>query len=395
MAATTVRIEQFAGSPSLQQADLARAREAAGHDVIDLALGDPGFPTPPHVIEAAVWAARTGKTRYTDSRGIPELRRAVAHSIERDTGQTYDADTEILITPGARSALLYALQALVGQDDEVIVPEPCWTSYGPLVQLCGGRFIGVPAHPENGFRPSVAAILGRITARTRALLINSPANPSGVVWRRDELAALVDAVRDRDIWIISDELYDKFVFTDAYTASLARFTAVRDRTVLVNGVSKTYAMTGWRVGYVVAPSAVMGRMLKLHQHTASCAGSVNQYAAAAALDGPQECVTRMVGAFRRRRDAVVGDVASKRYVSCAAPEGTFYALMDMRAWALSSTEVARACLEEAGVAVTPGSAFGRCAEGFVRLSLATDEDRLLAAVQRIEAVGARLRARTR
>jgi aspartate aminotransferase len=390
--ATTIdRTSPLAASPSLQHADLARARRAAGHDVIDLALGDPGFPTPAHIVEAALQAARAGHTRYTDSRGIPELRRAVVRSIGRDTGRAYDADTEVLIAPGARAALLYALQTLVGREDEVVVPEPCWSSYAPLVQMCGGRFVGVAARAEDGFRPSIDAIVGAITDRTRVLLLNNPVNPTGVVWRRDELAALVDAVRERDVWIVSDELYDKFVLSDVDTASLAHFPVVRDRTVLINGLSKTYAMTGWRVGYAAAPAALTARLLRLHQHTASCAGSVSQYAALAALDGPQECVTRMVAAFRARRDAMLGHVAATRSLGCLAPEGTFYALLDVRSWGMASTDVARACLDQAGVAVTPGSGFGRCTEGFVRVSLSVSDEHLREAVQRIDEVGARPR----
>ena len=375
-------------SATLAMAARASALAAAGADVIDLSVGEPDFPTPDHICRAAETAIRAGRTKYTPAAGIPDLRKAVAADYARRSGLDV-TPAQVIVSCGAKHALHNAFTALVNPGDEVIVPAPYWVSYAELVKLAGGRAVLVETRIEDDFKLSPAALRAALTPRSRILLLCSPSNPTGVVYTPDELAALADVAIEADLAVVADEIYDQLVFDGRQSPSFPTLRpGLADRTVVVAGVSKTYSMTGWRIGWTISPEPLAKAIGNLQSQETSNPSSVSQHAALAALTGPQECVAEMCRAFQERRDLVAARLKAMPGVRIPEIGGAFYAFFDIRGPLARSrgleTSLAwcEALLEREQVALVAGSAFG--AEGHVRMSFAASAEKLSRGLDRIE-----------
>jgi aspartate aminotransferase len=374
--------------PSATLAAGARAKQmkAEGVAVFDFSLGEPDFPTPEHIRRAAAAAVERGQTRYTPANGTPELRAAVARSYQKTYGIRYSAE-QALISSGAKHSLHNALCATVGPGDEVIIPTPYWVSYSDLVTMTGASYVLVPTRIEDGFKMSPAQLRAALTPRSRLLMLNSPSNPTGAVYTRQELEALADVVLESNLAVLSDEIYEKLVFGEAQATCFATLRpGLAERTITVSGASKTYAMTGWRMGWALGPAPVIKAMGNVQSQQTGCPCSVSQAAALAALEGDQGCVEVMRREFEARRDLVCDRLRKMPGVRPFVPEGAFYAFFDVSALfggaARDSTAFCQAALERAHVNLVPGAAFG--AEGFVRLSYATSREQLQEGLDRLE-----------
>jgi aspartate aminotransferase len=379
--------------PSATLAAAARARQlkAEGVAVFDFALGEPDFPTPEHICAAAVDAMRKGHTHYTPANGIPELRGAVGRTYQKTHGIKYTPE-QVLISNGAKHSIHNALAATVGPGDEVLIPTPYWVSYSDLVTMTGASFKLIPTRLEDAFKMTPAQLRAARSPRSRLLMLNSPGNPTGAVYTRRELEALADVVLETDLAVLSDEIYERLVYGDAKATCFATLRpGLAERTITISGVSKTYAMTGWRIGWACGPAALIKAMGNVQSQQTSCPSSISQYAALAALDGDQECVERMRKEFEARRELVCGRLAQMRGIKSFVPPGAFYAFFDVSAHfgrALAGRKVTDsaafclAALEGAHVNMVPGSAFG--AEGFVRLSFAASREQLQGGLDRLE-----------
>jgi aspartate aminotransferase len=370
-------------SPTLVVSDTARQLTAAGHDVVDLGGGDPDFPTPAHIVQAAAEAMESGFTHYVASNGIPPLRKAIAAKLRRDNGLTYDPNTDLIVTPGGKAAIAISLLALVSARDEVLILDPGWVSYAPATQLADATPVQVPLSPDNNWTITTDLLRQYITPRTRMLIFNSPNNPTGRVATRAELEAVATVAREHDLVVISDEIYEKLIYDGHTHISIASLSGMQERTIIVNGFSKPYAMTGWRLGYVAAPRDLVKQIATIHSHTATCATSFAQVGGTAAYDGPQDCIAMMNAAYDRRRRFVSEGLSALPGITCPLPEGAFYAFADIRGTGLSSTDFAKQLLDSQFVAVTPGDAFGPAGTGYVRLSVANSDEMLARAVERI------------
>jgi aspartate aminotransferase len=386
---TARRMASLEPSATLAMAARAAAMTAAGTAVIDLSVGEPDFPTPDHICRAAEAAIRAGKTKYTPAAGIPQLRQAVADDYGRRTGLTIKP-TQVVVSNGAKHSLHNVFTALLNEGDEVIVPTPYWVSYAELIKLAGARPVLVQTRIEDDFKLRPEALRRAITPRTRMLLLCSPSNPTGVVYEAAELAALADIAIESDLAVVSDEIYDQLVFDGRSSPSFPTLRpGLAERTVVVAGVSKTYSMTGWRIGWTICPEPLAKAIGNLQSQETSNPCSVSQHAAIAALTGPQECVTEMRSAFQKRRDLVAGRLAAMPGVRLPDIGGAFYAFFDIgpalersRSRGIAtSLQWCEALLEQEHVALVAGSAFG--AEGHVRMSFAAAEEKLAAGLDRI------------
>jgi len=351
-------------------------------DVISLGIGEPDFVTPEPIIEAGIASLRRGETHYTSNSGILELREALARHLEGLYGVRYDPEKEILITVGVSEALHLALLTVVEPGDEVIVVEPCFVSYKPGVIFAGGIPVVVSATLENNFEVTAAQIEEKITPRTKALLIGYPNNPTGAVMSRDKLLDIAKVAEKHDLVVISDEIYDRLVYGVKHTC-FASLPGMRERTVLLGGFSKSYAMTGWRIGYACAPADILSQIRKVHQYAIMCAPTTSQVAALEALRNGEEYVQQMVAEYDRRRRLIV-DGLNSIGLRCFEPKGAFYAFPSIEITGLTSEEFSEKLLYEERVAVVPGTAFGECGEGFVRCSYATAYEKIEEALERIE-----------
>ena len=346
---------------------------------IVLAVGDPNFPTPPHVVDAADAAARSGKTGYVSNAGIPELREALAEKIRARNGYDVTAN-EIVVTNGGVEAIFAALATVLDPGDGILLPDPGWPNFAMDATMLRARILRYPLTAENGFLPTIADLERLCDGGTKAVLLNSPSNPLGSVIDRARMREIAAFAESRNLWIISDECYDETVFDDRFVSAAAVGDA--DRTIAIYTFSKTYAMTGWRVGYVAAPARAIAQIAKLQEPLISCVNVPAQHAALAALTGPQDVVAQMMSAYRERRDEVCRRLAAAR-VPALPPSGAFYVWADVRASGLPSRDFAFTLLRERGVAVAPGTAFGSNGEGFVRISLATEPSALYEGIDRI------------
>jgi len=358
-------------------------------DVISLGVGEPDFVTPWRVREAGIAALEAGRTSYTSNMGLAELRMAVCGDLERRHGVAYDPAAECLITSGVSEGLDLALRAILNPGDEVIIPEPAYVAYGPCVAFAGGTPVYVPTSSSDGFRIHAGAIDAAVTARTKAVLIGSPANPTGAAQGREDLAAIVAVAARHDLYLISDEIYERLVYTRPH-ASLPSLPGARDRTVLLGGFSEAQAMTGWRVGYLCAPAPVADLACRIHQYTQLCASHIAQAAALEALHGGEADVLAMLADYDRRRRVFVQGLRDIG-LDCAEPGGAFYAFPSIAATGLSSQEFAERLLRAEGVAVIPGDVFGPSGEGHVRCCYATAMPDLDEALRRMDRFVAKLR----
>lgn len=384
------RVRDQAPSPTLAVSDKARALKAQGIDVVDLGGGDPDFITPAHIRQAAIDAMNAGDTHYVASPGIPALRKAIAAKLQADNSVEVDPMGGVVVTPGGKQALFEAALALIEPGADVLIPEPAWVSYAPMVELAGGRVVPVALDPDDNFRVTAKRLEAAVTPASRVIIICSPNNPTGRVFGQDELQAVADLARERDLLVFSDEMYEKILYDGHTHTSIATLPGMAERTLIFNGMSKAYAMTGWRLGYVAGPKPYLSEIEKVHSHSATCATSFVQAAGVVALTGPQEFIGEMVHAWDRRRQAISTGLSNVEGITCRPAEGAFYAFADLRDTGMTSADAADFLLREAHVAVTPGAAFGAAGEGHVRLSFATGDDALEQAVQRIgDALGRR------
>lgn len=386
------RIAAIAESATLKVDAKAKALQAQGRPVVSYAAGEPDFATPAHVVEAAAEAVRDPRNhRYTPAAGLPDLREAIVEKTLRSSGTSVDA-SQVIVTNGGKQAVYQAFAALVDDGDEVLLPAPYWTTYPEAVKLAGGVPVEVFAGADQGYRVTVEQLEAARTPRTKVLLFCSPSNPTGAVHTRDEVAAIGRWAVEHDVWIISDEIYQDLTYDGVRAVSVTEAVPeAADRTILVNGVAKTYAMTGWRVGWMIAPADVAKGAANLQSHLTSNVSNVSQRAALAALTGPQDDVETMRRAFDERRRTIVRELNAIEGVVTPTPEGAFYVYPDVtgllgRTWGgvtpTTSLELADLILEQAEVATVPGEAFGP--SGYLRLSYALGDEPLLEGVRRLQ-----------
>lgn len=370
----------------------AKALEAQGKEIIHLEIGEPDFDTPAHIKAAAVRALDEGYTHYTPAAGIPALREAIADYIRRTRGIPVGPEN-VVVVPGGKPIMFFAILALVEEGDEVIYPNPGFPIYESMIRFVGGHPVPLRLRMENEFRVDVEELARLITPRTRMLILNSPANPTGGVLTREDLAAIAELCLKHDLVVLSDEIYSRIIYEGEHV-SIASFPGMLERTIILDGFSKTYAMTGWRLGYGVMPEPLAEAVTRLMINSNSCTAAFTQIAGITALTGPQDDVDRMVAAFRERREVIVEGLNRIPGFRCLKPRGAFYAFPNIEGTGLSSRELAAYLLEEAGVAVLSGTAFGEYGEGFLRLSFANSVENIQKALERIEKALRRLPVRT-
>jgi aspartate aminotransferase len=362
----------------------AKALERAGREIIHLEIGEPDFDTPRHIRDAAKRALDEGATHYGPAAGLPELREAIAKHVSATRGVPVSPE-EVVVTPGGKPIMFFTIMALVNAGDEVIYPNPGFPIYESVINFVGGVPVPIPLREETGFGFDLAEFERRLSSRTRLIIVNSPQNPTGGVLDRDLLERVAAAATERGIPILTDEIYREFLY-DGEFVSLFGLPGVREHAVLLDGFSKTYAMTGWRLGYGVMPVPLAEHVTRLMVNSASCTASFVQLAGVAALEGDRTPVAQMVAEFRRRRELIVDGLNQLPGVSSILPRGAFYAFPNVRGTGRTSAEVAERLLNEAGVAVLPGTAFGAHGEGYLRLSYANSEKNLRTALERMRPV---------
>ena len=350
-------------------------------DVISLSIGEPDFDTPAHICQAGIDSLKAGKTHYTSNSGMLELRQAIAANLKRLYGVEYNPANEIIITIGASEAVYLALTALLNPGEEIIVPEPCFVSYAPEVELAGGVAVRVSTSVEEDFQATAAGIAPAITPRTKGIFIGNPSNPTGAIITRPKLEEIAVLCEKHNLVMISDEIYDRLVYGIEHTC-FAALPGMRRRTILLGGFSKAYAMTGWRIGYAAGPAELIAPMLRVHQYTIMCASTMAQIAALRALQAGEEDVLRMRAIYDQRRKLIVNGLNSIGLM-CFEPRGAFYAFPSIRITGMTSDDFCEQLLREEKVAVVPGSAFGACGEGFVRCSYAASMENIEKALERM------------
>ena len=361
----------------------ARALEAQGKDIIHLEIGEPDFDTPKHIVEAGVEALREGYTHYGPTPGLPELREAIARNSREVRGINTDPG-QVVVTPGAKPIMFYVLLALAEPGVEVIYPNPGFPIYESMIRFSGATPVPMRLLEESGYHPDLNDLAEKITDRTRLIILNSPENPCGSALTRQELETIANLVKARDdLYVLADEIYKDILYTGEHH-SIAAFPDMSQRTIILDGFSKSYAMTGWRLGYGIVPHELTPHVVKLTVNSVSCAASFSQRAAIAALDGPQDPVQEMVEEFTRRRALVIDGLRSIPGINCPEPEGAFYAFPSIKGTGLTSEEFEDRAMNEAGVALLSGSAFGEFGQGYIRLSYANSQENIQKAVEQLD-----------
>mgnify|MGYP004519492383 FL=1 len=367
----------------IQPSGIRRFFDAAStmSNVISLGVGEPDFDTPWHVREEGIYSLEKGRTFYTGNSGLLELREEIGRYLDRRFGLSYSAD-EILVTVGGSEAIDIGFRTMLDPGDEVIIPEPCYVSYLPCVKLAGGVPVRLPLEEKDQFKLTKEKLLSAITDKTKVLVLPFPNNPTGAILNREELQIIADIVKEHDLFVMSDEIYSELNYEGGHV-SIASIPGMRERTIVINGFSKSYAMTGWRLGYAAGPKEIMKQMLKIHQFVIMCAPTTSQYAAIEALRNGDEDVRRMRESYDERRRFLV-NALNEMGLPCFEPKGAFYVFPNISAYGMTSEEFARRLLEQERVAVVPGTAFGECGEGFLRISYAYSIDNLKKALDKIE-----------
>lgn len=385
------RCQRVTGSLTLAIDAKAKEMKQKGIDVVGFGAGEPDFDTPEHIRKAAKDALDLGKTRYTPAAGMPELRQAICDKLKRDNGLDY-VPQQIVVSNGAKHSLFNSFQALLEEGDEVIVPGPYWVSYPEIVRMAGGVPVIVEGTEANNFKPTIDDFRAAVTDKTRAVVINSPNNPNGFVFTREELQAIGDLAIEKDLSIVSDEIYEFLVYDGVEHISIASLSPeIKERTIVINGMSKAYAMTGWRIGYTASPLNAAKAMTNFQSHSTSCPNSIAQYAALTALSGPDDQLKSMVAEFDRRRRRIVELINEIPGLSCKPPKGAFYVMMNIGgvfgkryngAPIVDSMSFTQLLLDNSHVAVVPGAGFG--ADAYVRLSYATSMENIEKGLARIK-----------
>ena len=351
--------------------------------VISLGVGEPDFPTPWEIRKAGILSLESGKTRYTSNRGLESLREEIGKYVERKYGVSYDAKSEILVTVGGSEAIDACIRAIASPGDEIIIPQPSYVCYEPITALCGCKPVIIETKAENAFKITPEELKSAITPRTKALILPYPCNPTGAIMEKADLEAIADVLRDTNILVISDEIYAELTFGDKPHTSIASIDGMQERVVLINGFSKTFSMTGWRLGYACGPKPIMEQITKIHQFAIMCAPTTSQYAAIEALRNGDEAVAAMREEYDMRRRLIVNGF-NKLGLTCREPKGAFYAFPCIRSTGMSSEEFCEKLLYSEKVAIVPGTAFGKSGEGFVRASYCYSTEHILEALKRIE-----------
>jgi aspartate aminotransferase len=387
----STRVRSIKPSPTLAVSNLASQLRAEGRDIVGLGTGEPDFDTPQHIKDAAIEAINQGQTKYTAVDGTPELKQAIIAKFKRDNNLSYEAD-QILVSVGGKQSFYNLCQAVIDAGDEVLIPAPYWVSYPDMVLLAEGVPVVISTGIETGFKMTPDLLSAAITPKTRMLVLNSPSNPTGVTYSKAELAAIGEILLQHpDILIVTDDMYEHIIWGDQEFCNIVNACeALYARCMVFNGVSKAYAMTGWRIGYAAGPADIIKAMKKIQSQSTSNPCSVSQAASIAALNGDHQCVRDMVVAFKKRHDFVVSSLNSIKYIRCLESNGTFYSFpfiqdfIDAHDDINSDIDVANLLLDEVGVALVPGSAFG--ADGYMRISFATSMENLEKAMTRIKQV---------
>ncbi len=374
------RMQRIGPSGTLATGDLVERLKNGGVDVISFALGEPDFDTPEHIKNAAIEALNQGFTHYTPSPGIPELREAIAEKSLNENKIPCEA-SNVIVTP-TKLGIFASVLALVGKDDEVIVPDPGFVSYFQIISFANAKAVGVKVTQEDDFRLLPEKVSEAMTPKTKVIILNTPNNPTGNVATREDLKGIADLAEDHNLHIITDEIYEKIIYEGEHY-SIASFDNMFERTLTINGFSKSYAMTGWRLGWVLANEDIVKEIQKIQQHSISCCVSFAQKAGIVALKGTQEPIEEMVSEFKMRRDLLINGINSIPGLSCTKPHGAFYAFTKFD-HDTPSVEFAKLLIEKAHVAVTPGSAFGRNGEGYIRFSYATSQEKIIEGLKRVE-----------
>ena len=379
------KLVQIQQSVTVRIADMAREIECRGEHVIKLQTGDPDFDTPDTIVEAAYAAMKAGHTHYVASQGLPDLREAIADKLSRTNGLNYNPASEILVTHGGVHAIFVTINALIKPGDEVLIIDPCWMPYVSSTVIAGGKPVRIATDPQEGFRVQLEQIAAHLSKRTRLLILNSPCNPTGQVLTAEELEGIADMVDRHNLYVIADEVYEKIIYDDHKHVSFASLPGMRERTVTINSFSKTYAMTGWRVGYLAASWELVDQILKMSQYSITNVAPFVQKAAVVALTHPevQAFVDAMREVYDRRRKRVIEELEAIEGIRMMMPQGAFYFMINISRFCGDSTEFTRRFLAKEFVGVAPGVGFGQCAEGFIRITFAVAEEQIMEGIARL------------
>ena len=359
-------------------------RERMGEKIIRLNIGEPDFDTPKHIKDEAKKALDDGKTQYSSNAGIPELREAVAQKLKEENGLSYDPATEIIITVGGNEAVLITMLGLLNPGDEVLIPDPCWLNYYYCVQMAGAVPISVPTREEYAFIPHIDDFRSRITSRTRMIIINTPNNPTGAVYEAGALKELAQLALEKNLFVLSDEIYEKMVYDGTRHVSIGSFPGMKEHVITVNGFSKNYSMTGWRLGFVAADRQAISALIRIHQYATICATTFAQWGAVAGLRGPQTDVHHMIEEFDRRRKLVYTALQEMPGIHVVKPLGAFYIFPNIKGTGKTPMELTQYLIEEAKIAVVPGTVFGEFGNEFIRISYANSYENLEVAMERMQ-----------
>lgn len=374
------RMDVIPASGTLEVLTLAKELEQDGKDIIHLEVGQPDFDTPNYIKKSAEKSLKEGMTGYTPSSGTLDLRKAI--SKDREDKNIDIKPEEIIVTPGAKHALFISMAVTLNPGDEVIIPSPCWT-YGGMMGLAGAKPVFIECSQEDEFKFNPDELAEKISSKTKMILINYPNNPTGAIIGKKELKGLAEIIEDKEIWVLTDEIYDALTY-GADHESITSFKSIKDKIIYINGFSKTYAMTGWRLGYAAGPRDLINEMIKIQQNTTTCATSFVQSAGVTALEGPQDEIHEMIMEYRKRRDLIVDGLNSIDGIKCVKPKGAFYVFPEIKSTEMKSMEICKHLLKNSGIATTPGSAFGPGGEGHLRMSYANSIDRIKEALERLE-----------
>ncbi len=385
------RVKEIGASPTMMVAAEAKKLKSEGVDVIDLSMGEPDFHTPSNIKDVGKNAIEENRTRYTLNQGTNELRTAIVAKFRRDNNLDYNLN-EIIVSSGAKHSIYNSIFATINPGDEVIIPAPYWVSYPAMVTLAGGKNVIIETEEKDGFKVTPEQLRSVITPKTKMLILCNPSNPTGTVYTKLELESMAEIVLKNNFYVLADEIYEKLVYDNLKFTSFASLNPeIKKRTIVVNGISKTYAMTGWRIGYTAAPESVISAINKIQSHTTSHASSISQHAAIEAVAGPQYVISEMIEEFRKRREYFYNELTSMKGITCYKPEGAFYLFPNISHYLHTKSAVLKVensfdfamhLLYEAHIAVVPGSAFGK--EGYLRLSYATSMDYLHEAIFRLK-----------